>query len=149
MAEAPDAVPTDGIRVSSDPGDLDIDWIHGALSERAYWALGRTRDTVAASLRHSLCFSALEGARQVGLARVVTDQATFAWVCDVFVDEAYRGRGIGQQLMAAIVADERLQSVRRMLLTTSSAAPLYERFGFVPLDHPERWLVRRRGPDAR
>ena len=79
----------------------------------------------------------------------MTDQATFAWICDVFVDEAYRGRGVGSGLMDAILADARIAGVRRMLLATSSAAALYERFGFAPLDHPERWLERRpaRGRD--
>jgi GNAT superfamily N-acetyltransferase len=86
------------------------------------------------------------GPRQVGFARVVTDQATFAWVCDVFVDEAFRGRGVGSRLMAAILADPRLGRVRRMLLATSNAAALYERFGFEPLDHPERWMERRLAP---
>jgi GNAT superfamily N-acetyltransferase len=73
----------------------------------------------------------------------VTDQATFAWICDVYVDEAFRGRGIGTRLMAQIVADPRLQRLKRMLLATSDAAGLYERFGFKPLDHPERWMERR------
>jgi GNAT superfamily N-acetyltransferase len=73
----------------------------------------------------------------------VTDQATFAWICDVFVDEAWRGRGIGGRLMAVILRDPRLQGLRRTILATSNAAALYERHGFVPLDHPERWMERR------
>jgi N-acetylglutamate synthase-like GNAT family acetyltransferase len=77
----------------------------------------------------------------------VTDQATFAWICDVYVDEAVRGRGVGSQLMEAILADVRLSRVPRMLLATTSAAALYERFGFAPIDHPERWLERRLPPD--
>lgn len=72
---------------------------------------------------------------------------TFAWICDVFVDEAERGSGIGTRLMSALLDDPRLRRVRRTLLTTSSAAGLYERFGFAQLEHPERWMERRARPD--
>jgi N-acetylglutamate synthase-like GNAT family acetyltransferase len=131
-----------GLRISTEPADVDVDWLHAALSERAYWALDRPRKVVEASLRRSLCFSALADGRQVGFARVVTDEATFAWVCDVFVDEAWRAGGVGGRLMAAIVGDPRLQGLRRMVLATNDAAGFYERFGFGPLDHPERWMER-------
>jgi GNAT superfamily N-acetyltransferase len=137
-----EAARADGLRISTDPADVDVDWLHPALSERSYWALGRTRELVAASLHGSLCFSALADGRQIGFARVVTDGATFARVCDVFVDEAWRGRGVGSRLMAAIVADPRLQGLRRMVLATSDAGPLYARFGFGPLNQPERWMER-------
>jgi N-acetylglutamate synthase-like GNAT family acetyltransferase len=142
MHPAPKAVQPDGLRISTDPSDVDVDWLHAALSERSYWAQGRSRAVVEASLRGSLCFSALADGRQVGVARVVTDQATFAWVCDVFVDEAWRASGVGGRLMAAIVADSRLRGLRRMVLATATAATFYERFGFGPLDHPERWMER-------
>lgn len=137
-----EAVLPDSLRISTDPADIDIDWLHQALAERSYWARGRSRELVEASIRGSSCFSALVDGRQVGFARVVTDGATFAWVCDVFVDEAWRGHGVGSRLMAAIVADPRLQGLRRMVLATSDAGPLYERFGFGPLGHPERWMER-------
>jgi GNAT superfamily N-acetyltransferase len=102
------ADPADDVRISSDPADLDLDWITSALSERSYWAYGRGRDVVERSIVHSLNFAALLGDRQVGFARVVTDQATFAWICDVFVDESVRGCGVGKRLMTAILADSRL-----------------------------------------
>jgi GNAT superfamily N-acetyltransferase len=142
MPSDAEAAQPDGLRISTDPADVDVDWLHPALSERSYWARGRSRALVEASIRGSLCFSALDHGRQVGFARVVTDGATFAWVCDVFVDEAWRARGVGRRLMATIVADPRLQGLRRMVLATSDAAPLYERFGFRPLEHPERWMER-------
>jgi GNAT superfamily N-acetyltransferase len=133
-----------GVRVSTDPADLDIDWIHAALSERAYWALGRRRDVVERSIRSSLCFGVFKGARQVGFARVVTDQATFGWVCDVFVDEGWRGRGIGVLLVEVIVADPRLAGLR-LALATGDASALYARHGgFEPLRNPERWMERPR-----
>jgi GNAT superfamily N-acetyltransferase len=131
-------------RISTDPADLDIDWIHEALSKRAYWALGRSRDQVVRSLEHSISFGAFIGARQVGIARVVTDHVTFGWICDVFVEETERGRGIGGRLMDAIVADPRLAGVRRLALSTRDASEVYLRHGgFRPLGHPERWMERR------
>ncbi len=142
MTRDAEVVPSDGLRISIDPADVDLGWLHPALSERAYWAMGRSRARVEASLRGSLCFSALAGDRQVGFARVVTDEATFAWVCDVFVDEAWRSAGVGSRLMAAIVADPRLQGLRRMVLATNDAGSFYARYGFGPLIHPERWMER-------
>ena len=76
---------------------------------------------------------------------VVTDEATFAWICDVFVDEAVRGRGVGKQLMAAIVGDPRLQGLKRMLLATDDAHGLYAEFGFVALAEPGKWMTRSGG----
>ncbi len=142
MSRDPEAASPGGLRISTDPGDVDVGWLHAALSQRSYWAQGRPRAVVETSLRGSLCFSALADAHQVGFARVVTDQATFAWVCDVFVDEAWRDAGVGSRLMAAILADQRLQGLRRIVLATSTASSFYERFGFAPLSHPERWMER-------
>jgi len=138
-AEPPD------VRVVTDPAEFDLDWVATALSERAYWALGRPRDMIVRSLENSLCYGLFEGPRQVGIARVVTDGATFGWVCDVFVDEAWRGRGLGGRLVDAIVADPRLADVPRLVLATRDAADLYERHGgFAPLAHPERFMERDR-----
>ena len=132
------------IRISTDPAEIDFEWLVPALSERAYWAQGRPRDVIEASIRGSLCFGAYEdGAdgRQVGFARVVTDGATYGWVCDVFVDESARGRGVGKALMAAIVAEPRLARCR-LQLATRDAFGLYAQFGFQPLRNPERQMER-------
>jgi GNAT superfamily N-acetyltransferase len=142
-----------GVRISSDPADLDLDWLHPALSERAYWALGRSREVLEAAISGSLCFGAYVGDRQVGFARVITDEATFGWVCDVFVDETARGQGIGRRLIAAIVAEPRLRGLR-LVLATRDAQGLYERHGFRLLVNPERWMERPRpspagGPESR
>jgi GNAT superfamily N-acetyltransferase len=134
------------MRITTDPADLDLDWLVPALSERAYWATGRSRETVEASIRGSLCFGAYDdadGGRQVGFARVVTDLATYGWVCDVFVDESARGRGVGKELMAAIVAEPRLATCR-LQLATRDASGLYAQFGFRPLRNPDRWMERLR-----
>lgn len=132
------------IRISTDRSEVDLDWLHPALAERSYWALGRSREMVERSVANSLCFSAFDAARQVGFARVVTDQATFAWVCDVFVDDDRRGQGIGRKLMAAVTDDPRLAGLKRTVLVTSSP-DFYAPFGFVPIDRPERWMLRQ-GP---
>ncbi len=147
MSEPADpGVVDDGVRISTDPAELDLDWIHDALSRRAYWALGRTRETVAASISRSLCFGAYRGGHQVGFARVITDGATFGWVCDVFVDETARGLGAGRRLVETIVADPRLQGLR-LVLATRDAHGLYARHGgFEPLRNPDRWMERRLAP---
>jgi len=132
------------IRVSTERSDVDLNWLHAALSERSYWALGRSRDVVERSVANSLCFSVLTASTQVGFARVITDQATFAWICDVFVDEAWRRQGIGKRLMAAIADDPRLGDLKRTVLVTSSPE-FYSPFGFVPIDRPERWMLRQGG----
>ena len=135
-------LPDGDLRISTDPAELDLDWLVPALAERAYWALGRSRSVVERSIAGSLVFSALVDGRQVGFARVVTDQATFAWICDVFVDESVRGRGVGKRLMAAIVDDPRLQGLRRMLLATRDAHGRDAGFGFEPLSAAWTWVVR-------
>jgi GNAT superfamily N-acetyltransferase len=147
VSDAPEAnagQPT-GVRISTDPAELDLDWIATALAERAYWALGRSRDTVERSIAGSLCFGAFDNDRQVGFARVITDRATFGWVCDVFVDESARRRGIGTALIAAIVADPRLVDCR-LVLATRDAEGVYAPYGFRPLRNPERWMERPRRP---
>jgi len=117
------------IVVTTDPSRLDLDVIHGYLV-RSYWARGIPRELVARAIAHSLCFGAFAGDRQVGFARVVTDRATFAYLCDVFVLESHQGRGVGKQLMAAIMAHPDLQGLRRMTLFTRDAHGLYGQFGF-------------------
>ena len=134
--------------ISTEPGRLDIDLIYRFLSDEAYWSLGESRAPVERALANSLCFGADLGKEQVGLARVVTDRATFAWVSDVFVVSEYRGRGYGKRLMQAVVDHPELIGLRRLLLATRDAHGLYAQFGFEPLPAPERFMMRRR-PDVR
>ncbi|MBL8058033.1 MAG: GNAT family N-acetyltransferase [Anaerolineales bacterium] len=134
-----------GFLISTDPARLDVPALHAFLSERAYWALGRPLAVVERSVQHSLCFGlyAAAGGSQIGFARVVTDYATFAWLCDVFVLEAYRGQGLSKWLIETIVAHPDLAGLRRFLLATRDAHGLYQRYGgFTPLQAPERWLER-------
>jgi GNAT superfamily N-acetyltransferase len=123
---------------------LDVEFIHEFLTNSAYWAQGRPLDTVQRSIEGSLCFGVYEGTRQVGFARVVTDRATFAWLCDLFVAEGHRGRGLGKWLVECIVAHPDLQTLRIFLLATRDAHELYRRYGgFEALPAPDRFMARR------
>lgn len=136
----------DEFEISTDPGRLDLGWLVPALAERAYWALGRPVETIVRSIAGSINFGVYAADRQVGFARVVTDEATFAWLCDVFIDETVRGRGLGAWLVETIVADPRLANLRRFVLATRDAGELYQRHGgFGPLPNPDRWLARVNG----
>jgi predicted N-acetyltransferase YhbS len=132
------------VEISTDPARLDVALIHAFLSEESHWARGITRERVERALANSLCFGAYEAGRQFGLARVVTDHATFAWLADVFVVESQRGRGIGALLTEAVVSHPSLKDLRRAALVTRSAPGLYARFGFAPLASPEIWMERHR-----
>jgi GNAT superfamily N-acetyltransferase len=131
--------------ISTDRERLDLDVIHGFLST-CYWAEGIPRQTVERSIRHSIPFGiyhqAAAGERQVGFGRVISDQATFAYLADVFVLEEYRGRGLGAWLVEVMVAHPDLQSLRRWALVTRDAHDLYQRFGWRALAAPERSMER-------
>lgn len=129
------------IEIDTDPARLDIPLIHEFLSTQAYWAVGRPLEHVRRAIANSLNFGAYEDGRQVGFTRVVTDRATFAWVCDVFVLESHRGQGISKRLMEAVVAHPELQGLRRILLATRDAHELYRRYGFRELPQPGRWMA--------
>ena len=126
--------------ISTDPSLLEVPMIHDFLANRSYWATGRPLDVVRRSLENSLCFGLYEQGRLVGFARVVTDRATFAWLCDVFVLEEYRGRGLSKWLIACAMSHAALRGLRRVLLGTRDAHRLYERYGFTPLADPSRFL---------
>jgi GNAT superfamily N-acetyltransferase len=126
--------------ISTDPGLLDIPLVHDFLANRSYWAAGRPLEVVRRALDNSLCFGLYERERQVGLARVVTDRATFAWLCDVFVLEAYRGRGLAKWLVECVMGHYTLKGLRRVLLGTRDAHGLYGRYGFTTLADPAQFM---------
>ena len=127
----------DGFTISTDPSRLDRDTIHEFLAD-SYWAKEIPREIVDRSIEGALCFGLYENARQVGFARVITDLATFAYLADVFVLESHRGRGLAAWLMESILAHPKLQGLRRWMLVTRDAHPLYRKVGFTALAHPER-----------
>ena len=126
--------------VSDDRNILDIDAIHAFLSQQSYWANGISRERLETALDHSIPLGLFEGARQIGFARAITDRATFAYLADVYVDEAYRGRGLSKLLLEAVLAHPQVQHLRRWMLGTRDAHDLYAQFGFVPLEEPLRWM---------
>lgn len=133
--------------ISTDKEKLQLDVIFEYLSERSYWANGRSYDTFHRSVNGSLCFGIYHFDKQVGFARVITDFGTFAYLADVFVLEEYRGRGLSKWLMEVILADPELQTVKRWLLATADAHGLYSKYGFTQLSKPERWMEMGR-PNA-
>ena len=130
------------LRISSEPGDLDFAVIHGFLARESYWAAGIPAPTLRRALAHSICYSGHLGAEMVAFARAVTDQATFAYLADVFVLAPHRGRGHGRALVAALMADPRLQGLRRWHLVTRDMQGLYRELGFDELSQPERHMQR-------
>ena len=121
----------DGYVLTTDKDRVDVDRVHRWLSEDAYWALGRPREVVEKSIDASWVWSVLgPDGEQVAFLRAVTDALTFAWICDVFVDPAYRGHGIATWLSAEAVADLTAAGVDRLVLATSSAHAVYRRVGF-------------------
>jgi len=127
--------------ISTDTSRFDIDLIFRFLTT-CYWAEGIPRDVVEKSIRNSLCFGVFDGDKQVGFARVITDRATYAYIGDVFILESHRGRGLGKQLIQAIMEHPELQGLRRWSLVTRDAHALYEQFGFTALAHPQRYMER-------
>jgi len=125
--------------ISTDPARLDLEAIHAFLV-RAYWCEGIPRELVQRALRHSLCFGLNDAGNQVGLARVVTDHATFAYLCDVYVLESHRGRGLGKWLIDCVLRHPQLQGLRRFSLVTRDAHELYAPYGFQPLAAPDRHM---------
>ena len=128
--------------ISTDKNRLDIRIIHDFISNCSYWAQGRQIATMQRALDNSLNFGLYKNNQQIGFARVVTDYATFAWIADVFVLPEYRGQGLSKWLMEVILSHPELQGFRRWVLATKDAHSLYERYGFIALRRPERWMER-------
>jgi GNAT superfamily N-acetyltransferase len=131
----------DGYRMTSDGAEIDLDRVHHWLSEQSYWAAGRPYEKVARSIKGSVPYGVFTSDEQVAFARVVTDGTTFAWICDVFVDQAHRGRGLGQWLIESVVEDLSADGVARFLLATKDAHEVYRRCGFSLLDGNDRYMV--------
>jgi GNAT superfamily N-acetyltransferase len=132
--------------VTCDQAKMDLAVVADFLAS-SYWAKGIPRATVEKSLANSLCFVLLDGSRQIGFARIISDRATIAYVGDVFVLPEYRGRGLSKWLMECIISHPELQGLRRWILATRDAHGLYEKFGFTPLKKPELFMERH-NPNA-
>jgi GNAT superfamily N-acetyltransferase len=131
----------DEFEISTDAARVDVAAVHSFLTN-SYWAAGIPRETVAHSIQNSLCFGIYRGQEQIGFARVITDRATFAYLADVFVLAAFRGRGLAKWLIQCILSHPDLQGLRRWSLITRDAHGLYQEFGFQQLRTPERWMEK-------
>ncbi len=129
----------DDFIITTDKTKIDIAYVHRFLSY-SYWAEGIPVETVERSIEGSLCFSVVYLNHQVGFARVITDEATFAYLADVFIDENFRGKGLGKWLVQTILSYPGLQGLRRFMLATKDAHDLYKQFGFEALNNTDRWM---------
>jgi GNAT superfamily N-acetyltransferase len=128
-------------RLSEDPTELDMERVAHWISTDAYWAMGRTREVVERSFAGSVPVGlyAPDG-RQVAVARIVSDGATFVWLCDVYVDRDHRGRGLGTRLAEWAVEWAQRHGIKRVVLATLDAHGVYAKAGFAPIGYPERWM---------
>ena len=129
--------------ISTDKERLDIDYIHAYLSEQSYWAKGRSRAAVEKTIVHSLCFGLYDGNRQVGFARVMTDYAVLAWLCDVFVDEPIAGT-VSASGWWKHREPSGVVRYRALYAGDVDAHELYRRYGFDDLSGPDRLMARIR-----
>ncbi|GAA4546623.1 GNAT family N-acetyltransferase [Streptomyces collinus] len=138
----------EGYEISTDPARVDRGRVHHWLSTDAYWALGRPREKQDRAIEGSLNFGVYEtvSGEQIAYARVITDRATFGWLCDVYVDPSVRGKGVGGALVAAVRDELRSYGVRRVLLATHDAHEVYARHGFAALERPGDWMALVFGP---
>ncbi len=135
----------DSYLISTDQALLDVSVIHGFLTN-SYWAAGIPLKIVERSIEHSLAFGLYHGERQIGFARVITDYATFAYLADVFILEDFRGRGLGEWLIEAVMSHPELQGLRRWMLVTRDAHGLYRKSGFEDLKRPAS-IMEKTCPD--
>ncbi|MFJ9864958.1 GNAT family N-acetyltransferase [Streptomyces sp. NPDC101165] len=141
MSDSPDL--PDGYEFSADTARVDVDRVHGWLSTDAYWAIDRPREKHERAMASSINFGvyATASGAQVAYARVVTDQALFAWLADVYVDPSVRGKGVGTAFVGRIRDHLQPFGLRRILLATEDAQGVYEKVGFRPLDRPGQWMI--------
>ena len=137
-----DAFQKKGFHISTDRNLIDFEMTYKYLSEDSYWAKGIPAERLKKAIENSMCFGVYKQNTQVGLARVVTDKATFAYICDVFILTDYRGLGLSKWLIQTIVEHPELQGLRRWSLATSDAHGLYSLFGFTQLSRPDSWMEK-------
>lgn len=133
---------SDGYVLSTDKLKIELHVVHSYLSNDSYWAEGIPIETVQRSIDNSLCFGVYFEKHQVGFARIISDFTTFAYLADVFVLPAHRGKGLSKWLMEVIMKHPDLQGLRRFLLTTMDAHELYRQYGFTEYPQPERMMTR-------
>ena len=134
MTQVPDT-----IILSDDAARLDVARIHGWLAS-SYWSPGIERTLVERAIAGSHCLGAYRDGAQIGFARMISDHATFAWLADVWIDEAARGQGLGRRMVGWFLEHPHYQGLRRIGLTTADAHGVYAALGFQPLKRPDRYM---------
>lgn len=127
--------------ITTDPKKTDTDAICTMLG-KSYWANTRKRETIEKSIKNSLCFNLYNDGKQVGLARIITDHATYAYLCDVYIEEEYRGQGLSKWLLECILSYPSLKNIKSIHLATRDAHELYRKYGFTEVPKPENLMVR-------
>jgi GNAT superfamily N-acetyltransferase len=129
-----------GYEISTSKERVDIDVVYNYLNNESYWAKGMPFEKLQIAIDNSMCFGIYKDDEQVGFARVITDKATFAYLCDVFVLQQHRGIGLSKWLVQTILNHPELQGLRRWTLATADAHGLYKQFGFEVINNPDRWM---------
>ena len=129
-----------GYEITTDKSLIDFEVVYNYLNDDSYWAQGIPKEKLKKAIENSMCFSVLKEKEQVGFARVISDQATFAYICDVFILPNARGNGLSKWLMQTIMNHPDLQGLRRWSLATFDAHGLYKQFGFKEISRPDRWM---------
>lgn len=133
--------------ISTDPARLDLDAIHGYLSRESYWARNIPRELVEKAIRNARCYGIYEGDKLAGFGRLITDYATFAYVGDIFVLDAWRGRGLSKWLVECMLSDPEVQGLRNWTLYTKDAQDLYARYGFRNPEDPSTVMtIKKKNP---
>lgn len=133
----------EGYSVTTDASRFDIAAVHAYLT-RSSWAAGIDKETVRRAIANSLCFGLFDEEKQVGFARLITDYATFGYLCDVYVLETHQKSGLGLWLMECVQAHPLLSRLRRIMLVTNSAPWLYQKIGYAPINTPDFvWQINR------
>lgn len=130
----------DDFIISTERQRLDVDWIHYQLAERSYWAKGQPRAKTERAIAGSLPFGLYQQNQQIGFARLITDYTRFGWLCDVIIDENWRGHGLGSWLATCVRAHPELQTVHRWMLSTNDAHQLYQRLGWRVVQDPHKLM---------
>jgi N-acetylglutamate synthase-like GNAT family acetyltransferase len=129
----------ENLTISTNPTKLDFDFIHKCLNE-SYWAKGIPLEVVKKSVTNSIPYGVYEKDKQIGFARLITDKATFAYLADVLITADYRGNGFSKWLMECIMKNPEIQDIRLFLLATQDAHTLYQKYGFMPVAEPKRFM---------
>lgn len=129
--------------ISSDKSMIRLEDVFEML-KKSYWAAARSKEIIIKSIENSFCFGVYHKNKQIGFARMITDYATYAYLCDVIIDEEYRGQGIGKALVGYIMEKPELEDVRSMWLSTSDAHKLYEKYGFEGVNDTSKLMIKRK-----